>query len=143
MSEIHLYNEDCMTGMKRFPDKFWDLAIVDPEYGADIKGPCGRLERYGGLSSVNSNPPTDEYFMELYRVSTHSIIWGGNYFKLNPCKCFIVWDKKQPQASSYAQAEYAWTNLEGTAKIFEKRIIGADEIRIHPTQKPVALYKWL
>jgi len=140
---IELLNIDCMEYMKTVPDKGFDLAVVDPEYGADIKGPCGRLERYGGLRSVNSRPPADNYFSELYRVSKQSIVWGGNYFRMPPCKCFIVWDKKQPQKASYAQAEYAWTNLEGTAKIFEKRVINADTYRIHPTQKPVDLYFWI
>ena len=140
---IRMFNMDCMTAMKDMPEKAYDLAIVDPEYGADIKGPCGRFERYGGLKSVNSNPPTSEYFAQLFRVSRHSIVWGANYFTMPPCKCFIIWDKKQPQTASYAQAEYAWTNLDGTSKIFEKRIIGADDYRIHPTQKPVRLYEWL
>lgn len=140
---VNIYNMDCMIAFQSMKDREYDLAIVDPEYGADIKGPCGRLERYGGLKSVNSKPPTNEYFTELLRVSNHAIVWGGNYFALPPCKCFIIWDKKQPQTASYAQAEYAWTNLDGTAKIFEKRVIGADTYRIHPTQKPVALYQWL
>lgn len=132
-----------MDLMREYADKAFDLAIVDPPYGGDFKGPCGRFERYGGLDSANRNPPTVSYFAELWRVSRRAIVWGGNYFGLPPCKCFIIWDKKQPQTASYAQAEYAWTNLDGTAKIYEQRVIGADDNRIHPTQKPVRLYEWL
>jgi site-specific DNA-methyltransferase (adenine-specific) len=138
-----VYHGDCMEFMAQFPDNYFELAIVDPPYGASFLGPCGRFEKYGGLDSVNKNPPSESYFTELWRVSKNSIIWGGNYFNMPPCKCFIIWDKKQPQTASYAQAEYAWTNLIGTSKIFEKRVIGADFKRIHPTQKPVALYEWL
>ena len=146
MAEIKLNQiilADCMDIMRDIPDKYFELAIVDPPYGADFIGPCGRLDRYGGLDSCNINPPDNQYFSELFRVSSLVVIWGGNYFALPPCKCFIIWDKKQPQTATYAQAEYAWTNLPGTSKIFYKRVIGADDIRIHPTQKPVDLYRWL
>jgi len=86
--------------------------------------------------------PEPEYFSELFRISKHSIIWGGNYFDLPPSRNFIVWRKKTISENfSMAMAEYAWTNIPGNAKIFEYH--PQDPKRFHPTQKPVALYKWL
>ena len=89
--------------------------------------------------------PVDEYFDELFRVSEHQIIWGGNYFGLPPNRNFIIWRKKTiSETFSMAMVEYAWTNIEGNAKFFECAPQGtARSKRFHPTQKPVALYKWL
>lgn len=87
--------------------------------------------------------PPEEYFRELFRVSRHAIIWGGNYFGLPPARNFIVWDKKLPEDFSMAMAEYAWTNLPGNAKIFRKVPQDPTGQRFHPCQKPVELYAWL
>jgi site-specific DNA-methyltransferase (adenine-specific) len=139
-----VYHEDCISGLKRFPDNFFDLAVVDPPYGIGMdKNPCGRLSRYGSVSQADNNIPTEEYFAELIRTSKNQIIWGGNYFNLPPTRCFIIWDKQQPEGVSFAMCEYAWTSFKTSAKIFYKRPQGADEYRIHPTQKPVALYDWI
>ena len=127
--------------MREMPDKAFDLAIVDPEYGANFQGPCGRFERYGSLQSVNSKPPTDEYFQQLFRVSANQIIWGGNYFNLGHTRGFVIWDKLQPEGVSFASCEFAWSSFERSARTFYQRPQG--EIRIHPTQKPTELYKWL
>ena len=118
------YNMDCMAGMKLFPDKYFDVAIVDPPYGI--------------------NAPTEEYFKELFRVSKNQIIWGGNYFNLPPTKCFVVWDKVQPW-DAFSQAEIAWTSYNLPAKLFRYSNTGGanSEKRIHPTQKPIALYEYL
>ena len=144
MLDFGFYNMDCMDGMKEFPDKFFDLAIVDPPYGIGMdKNPCGRLSVYGSVAQADNNPPNKEYFDELFRVSKNQIIWGGNYFDLPPTRCFVIWDKKQPQGVSFAMCEYAWTSFNTSAKTFYLSPMNADIDRIHPTQKPIALYTWL
>ena len=98
---------DCMDGMKQFPDKYFDLAIVDPPYGIKVKNNMGR--RHGTKKSNypkaywDKVAPPPEYFMELFRVAKHSIIWGGNYFDLPPTKCFVIWDKPdKPENVTFA-----------------------------------------
>ena len=141
---IEYFNEDCMVGMARYSDKHFDLAIVDPPYGIGINS-SGRLGHYGGKGKTwDSCIPNEEYFKELQRVSKNQIIWGGNYFQLPPTRCFLIWDKQQPEGVSFASCEFAWTSYDLSAKTFYKRPQGQDGgNRIHPTQKPVALYKWL
>ena len=137
------YNEDCMEGMKRYPDKFFDLAIVDPPYGIGINS-SGRVGHYGGKGKKwDEQPPNEQYFTELLRVSKNQIIWGGNYFDLPPTRCFLIWDKKQPPGVSFASCEFAWTSFDASAKTFYMSPINIDEGRTHPTQKPIALYSWL
>ena len=132
----------CMEGMKQFPDKYFDLAVVDPPYGININS-SGRLGHYGGKKNWDQNTPDEEYFVELKRISKNQIIWGGNYFALPPTRCFLIWDKQQPEDVSFASCEYAWTSFNASAKTFYLRPQNADAIRIHPTQKPVALYDWI
>jgi len=140
---IEYFNEDCMVGMARYPDKYFDLAIVDPPYGIGITD-SGRLGKYNtNKNRWDDHAPTDDYFNELFRITKHQIVWGGNYFDLPPTRCFIIWDKKQPQGVSFASCELAWTNFEASAKTFYMSPMNTSENRIHPTQKPVALYKWL
>ena len=111
----------------------------------------GRSKKYqaeGGCPSDIRHwdfAPPPEYFEELFRVSRNQIIWGGNYFDLPPSRNFIVWHKLTISESfSMAMAEYAWTSIPGNAKVFECAPQGTvNEVRFHPTQKPVALYKWL
>lgn len=156
MLDFGFYNMDCMEGMKEFPDKYFDLAIVDPPYGIGLKGEnvirnkSDRLEPYD--TRWDSSAPSAEYFEELMRVSKNQIIWGGNYFLdyLGFCKAPIIWDKLNGD-SLYADGEMAWTSkgLPKNLKIFRHQWCGAfkdserDMQKIHPTQKPVALYKWL
>jgi site-specific DNA-methyltransferase (adenine-specific) len=178
ISEV--FNEDNMIGMARFPDKFFDLAIVDPPYGINAtemnmgsnttrsrndghgSGPAvsttvklkGRLNQGSGKLKnrlLNKSDigwdnaiPGPEYFAELKRVSTHQIIWGGNYFPLPPTRCIVCWDKRQPW-ENFSQWEMAWTSFDKPAALFSYSNTGGAnaEIKIHPTQKPVALYKWL
>lgn len=164
---ITFTNEDCMDGMSRYPDKHFDLAIVDPPY---FSGP-ERREYYGakrsrtGVSHIYTpsaqwSVPGKEYFDELIRVSERYIIWGCNYFDYRFAPGRIVWDKCNG-SSSYSDAEIAATNLFDSVRLFpymwngmmqgksmrEGRIQrgnkSLNEIRIHPTQKPVALYAWL
>jgi len=133
---------DCMEGMKQFPDKYFELAIVDPPYGISITD-SGRLGKYNvNGNRWDDNIPTDDYFNELFRVSENQIIWGGNYFPLPPTRGFIIWDKKQPEGVSFASCEFAWSSFDRSAKTFYFSPM-QDKYRFHPTQKPVALYKWL
>lgn len=138
------YNMDCMEGMKDIPDKYFDLAIVDPPYGIGINS-SGRLGHYGGSGKTwDSEIPNESYFKELFRVSKNQIIWGGNYFEMKPTRGFVIWDKKQPEGVSFASCEYAWSSFDRSAKTFYMSPINAEKgFRIHPTQKPVTLYEWL
>jgi len=145
MAEINLYHGDCLEAMKEMPDKAYDLAIVDPPYGLGkaVVNSGGRFKRYENKNgNWDNETPTKEYFDELKRVSKNQIIWGGNYFELPTNKCFIIWDKGQPEGISFAMAEYAWASFDKVAQIFKHRSQGQDQ-RFHPTQKPVKLYKWL
>lgn len=141
---IELLNIDCMEYMAGLPDKAFDLAIVDPPYGIDINS-SGRLGHYGGKGKKwDQSIPSREYFDELKRVTSDQIIWGGNYFLdfLGSTRCFLLWDKQQPEGVSFASCEMAWTNFNASAKTFYYRPQG-DVNRIHPTQKPIKLYEWL
>lgn len=156
-----VYNEDCLIGMKRYPDKHFDLAIVDPPYGigADSqkesysqgKNGEGRRhrknwERKGWDDAI----PAVEYWAELFRVSKSQIVWGGNYMTehLKPSKCWLIWDKMQEFTGS--DFEMAWTSFDKASKAFRMTRIEAYSnnnknekdtgIKIHPTQKPIKLY---
>lgn len=149
MSISIVENRDCLEAMKEFPDKFFDLAIVDPPYAINRfkNGETSRLRKYGSLKSVNDERPTKEYFDELFRVSKNQIVWGFNHLcdLLPPTTEFIFWYKHQP-VETYSDGELAWTSFTKTAKCFDYAYfgnIGADTYRIHPTQKPVALYQWI
>ena len=141
-----------MELMKRTPDKYFDLAIVDPPYGVGVNMNAGRKKgekkRYKDKSWDNETPNQD-YFSELFRVSKNQIIWGGNYFTdfLEAKMGWIVWDKNVPEGVSFSDFELAWTSFDVAAKkvrIDYCGFIGLNgQKRIHPTQKPVALYKWL
>jgi site-specific DNA-methyltransferase (adenine-specific) len=149
--KIRITNEDNMLLMARYPDNYFDLAIVDPPYGINMgmghKGSDkrGDKNRYKTFSGGDNSIPNKEYFDELFRVSTNQIIWGANYMTefLAPKASWIIWDKKQPEDFSMAMAELAWSSFGSPMKIYQKRVVGADDVRVHPTQKPVALYKWL
>jgi site-specific DNA-methyltransferase (adenine-specific) len=142
-----IYNQDCMVGMAQYPDNYFDLAIVDPPYGIGMAGgKVGNSKKdYKKFAGADEKIPDKAYFAELFRVSKNQIVWGGNYMieHLFPMPCFLVWDKVQPEKFTMAMCEFAWTSFNSPAKIYKKRIVGADKVRIHPTQKPVALYSWL
>jgi len=129
-----------MDLMRGFPDKHFDLAIVDPPYGIGIA--ANPVRQAHDRKQWDADIPSMEYFAELRRVSSHQIIWGGNYFPLPPSQGFIIWDKGQPEDFSLAMCEYAWTSLQAPAKMFRRSVL-ADKSKIHPTQKPVELYTWL
>lgn len=148
LGNITMYHADCMDVMKTFKDNQFDLAIVDPPYGLfknnRFKG--GRFEIYNkeGKADKWDIAPTEEYFKELFRVSKNQIIWGANYFGLPKTRCFIVWEKTTISENfSMAMCEYAWTSFNRNAKLFKHAPQGIKYKRFHPTQKPVALYKFL
>jgi site-specific DNA-methyltransferase (adenine-specific) len=162
MLDFGFYNKDCVKGMKEFPDKYFELAIVDPPYGGVTLGGYASNKVSGGVARNRNDyildlwaqsAPSNEYFDELFRVSQNQIIWGGNYFIeqiARNSQCWIVWDKEKPEGVTYADVELAWTSFDRGAKIFRfawNGMIQGDmknkERKIHPTQKPVKLYKWL
>ncbi len=141
---IELLHCDCMEYMATVPDKYFDLAIVDPPYGIGDKFKGGKNGKMNFNEIVNKDwdkVPSDEYFAELQRVSKNQIIWGGNYFNLPPTRCFIVWDKIISEDFSLAMAELAWTSFDKLAKIYKLQV--PKNGKIHPTQKPIKLYEWL
>jgi site-specific DNA-methyltransferase (adenine-specific) len=144
---INLYNQDCMEAMSKMKNNHFDLAIVDPPYGLPKSSIHGRGKLKNRAMNRDSEKmhewdiaPKQEYFWELMRVSKNQIIWGGNHFPLPPTREIIVWDKCQPW-NNFSQVEMAWTSFNGPAQLFkyDNRTGG----KIHPTQKPVALYQWL
>ena len=139
---IRLFNCDCLTAMKEMPDNAFDLAIVDPPY-RDANQPTKDMRASGSMKTLEGRPSA-EYFDELLRVSENQIIWGANNFQLPQFKGFVVWDKVIPFDFTMSMAEMASLSPDlGTiSKICKLRASGADK-RIHPTQKPVVLYKWL
>lgn len=139
-SNIQLHNGDCMEALRGMEDNQFELAIVDPPYGIGISSNPVRQQHE--KKQWDSSIPDDCYFTELMRVSSHQIIWGGNYFDLPPSQGFLVWDKVQPHEFSLAMCEYAWMSQQKPANIWKRSVL-AERNKIHPTQKPVALYKWL
>ena len=136
-------NEDCMVGMARYPDKYFDLAIVDPPYGLNIAKEKPRVSgRWNYAPKQWDNAvPNKSYFDELSRVSKNQIIWGGNYYNLPPSRCWVIWDKQQP-VDNFADGEMAWTSFDKVVSFFRFSFM-ENKNKIHICQKPVALYKWL
>ncbi len=148
-AKSEVFNMDCIEGMKQYPDNYFELAIVDPPYGLE-RLQKGSL-RLGGTKGNYENKlswdkkPNEDYFKELFRVSKNQIVWGANNFILPPTEYFCIWDKKQT-VDNFATAEYAWVSmgLKKPAKIFTYSIHQHNQTnKIHPTQKPEKLYKWL
>lgn len=152
---IHLHNLDCLPEMRKMPDKAFELAIVDPPYGINAsKGVwgssnLGTVTNYG-RKVWDKKPPQKGYFTDLLRVSENQIICGGNYFidHLHSTPCMVVWDKLN--SGDFADCELLWTSFNTAVRKFTflwNGMLQGDmknkEIRIHPTQKPVALYEWL
>lgn len=154
-----------MDLMRETPDKFYDLCICDPPYGIGISNRNGSIGQKAGQGKITHYKfkswddfiPDEQYFKELFRVSKDQIIWGANYFSkyLPPSAGWVVWDKKQPVGISFAMAELAFTSINRSVQIFDcsRALIGnkvsnntrlaQQWAKIHPTQKPIALYKWL
>lgn len=153
MKSTHIYrslliNDDCINYLKSCKDDSFDIAIVDPPYGLpnSSKRGAGKLKnRIFPKSKIDWDiAPTEEYFKELFRVSKNQIIFGGNYFKLPPCRCFVIWDKMQ-NFENFSQCEFAWTSFKKPAKIFSMRSSGnyRRKCNWHPTSKPILLYEYL
>lgn len=164
------YNMDCMEGMKQIPDKFFELAIIDPPYGIGESGGNNKTrsklvesKQYKDYEGFDKEPPGKEYFDELFRISKNQIIFGANHFISHipyNSSCWIVWDKCNGN-NDFADCELAWTSYNTAVRQFRYMWAGMmqgksiaeghiqqgdkskNEIRIHPNQKPVALYKWL
>lgn len=147
-SGLTLIHGDCMEYLATLPDGAFDLAVVDPEYGINAARQSfgfsvrSRMEKKGW----DKNPPDKKYFDELFRASENQIVWGGNYFPLPPSRCFVVWDKGPSfRNRDFAECEQAWVSIDGNARIinYDPLANGDYKNRIHHTQKPVALYRWL
>lgn len=139
-----VYLMDCIEGMKQFPDKIFDLAVVDPPYGIGAgKGvgvTRGKENQYT-VKDWDSSIPEQNYWDELWRVSKNQIVWGGNYMTdyLKPSRGWIYWQKMM--GGNYADGELAWTSFDRNLKEFTKRSDQGN--RFHPTQKPIKLYDWI
>ena len=159
MSKSIALNIDCMEYMATVPDKYFDLAIVDPPYGIGESGANNHTRSklavakdYKPFAGDDLKAPDKEYFEQLMRVSKNQIIFGANHFISKipfDSHCWIVWDKENGE-NDFADCELAWTSFESAVRKFEFRWAGMlqenmknKEVRIHPTQKPVALYEWL
>lgn len=159
MLDFGYYNMDCKEGMKEFPDKYFDLAIIDAPYGIGENGDKNhtrtkltKAKDYKPFSGDDIQPPDDTYFKELFRISKNQIIWGANHFISKipyDSHCWIVWDKDNG-INDFADCELAWTSFDTAVRKIRYRWQGMlqenmanKEIRIHPTQKPVALYEWI
>jgi len=148
---IQITNEDNMELMARYPDKYFDLAIVDPPYGIGIDGQKesfkkgSQIRKKHDFKNWDNEIPKDDYFQELFRVSKNQIIWGGNYFTeyLKPTKGWIFWYKGQ-QDLTMSDGEMAWTSIKTVTRMVNiHRTHLWQEKPDHPTQKPSKLYKWL
>jgi site-specific DNA-methyltransferase (adenine-specific) len=150
-------NMDCMEFMKQFPDKFFDLAVVDPPYGINMDGGVIGISRKAkntaySIKDWDKAAPEKSYFDELIRVSKNQIIFGANHFISRialDSSCWIVWNKENGN-NPFADCELAWTSFKTAVRMFTYRWQGMlqgnmkdKEIRIHPTQKPRALYAWI
>ena len=151
------YNMDCMSGMEMYPDKHFDLAIVDPPYGikqdghrANNRSKLAKSKKYH-KALWNMSAPDGAFFEELFRISKNQIIFGANHFISKipiDSSCWIVWDKNN--SGHFADCELAWTSFGTAVRQFTYTWNGMvqedmrdKEIRIHPTQKPIALYRWI
>jgi site-specific DNA-methyltransferase (adenine-specific) len=154
-----VFNMDCVEAMKGYPDNYFDLAIVDPPYGIGedgsknhTRGELAVAKNYKSFSGQDKEPPSHEYFEELIRISKNQIIWGANHFISRipfDSSCWVVWDKDNGE-TDFADCELAWTSFKTAVRKFKWKWSGMlqqdmknKESRIHPTQKPVALYRWL
>jgi site-specific DNA-methyltransferase (adenine-specific) len=146
---VKITNEDNMKMMLKYPDGYFDLAIVDPPYGILNKTKRGGDHKFNMEEYLKwDKKPNQDFFNELFRVSKNQIIWGGNYFghlwsRSEYNKCYIIWDKKQPESlNNFSMAEMAWTSLDKPSKIFSYSV-RRNRNKMHPTQKPLVLYEWI
>jgi site-specific DNA-methyltransferase (adenine-specific) len=151
MANIKLINADCLVELKKYNDNYFDFAIVDPPYGINVDNNKKDNLVMSKHKSKNWDkyPPTQEYWKELFRVSKNQIVWGGNYFPLPLKKGWICWDKLNPLKGKFSDFELAWTSFLNCDRIYKQEWIGfgrkfrEKESSIHPTQKPIDLYRWI
>lgn len=168
MSKIILTCEDNMRLMSRYPDNYFHLAVVDPNYGIkenahrnnQSRSKLAKPKKYRNVT-WDQPPPTDEYFRELFRVSKNQVIWGGNYFLdyLPATRCMLIWDKVNGN-SHFADVEIAWTSFQTSSRLFRFVWNGMcqgqpgngaavqgdkslNQNRIHECEKPIPLYRWI
>ena len=134
-----IHHADCLEFMRQLPDKCIDLVLTDPPYGIGISSNPVRQQHT--KKDWDSSIPMQEVFQEIMRVSKQQIIWGGNYFNLPASQGFFVWDKLQPEDFSLAMCEMAYSSIQAPAKMFRYSVL-KEQDKIHPTQKPVQLFKW-
>lgn len=166
-----IYCGDCLEVMKEIEDKSVDLVLTDPPYGIgeargknNNRGSLPLSRKWLGTKNTtgagvpstkfpvlewDNQPPTKEYFTEMFRISKSQIIFGGNYFELPPTPCYIVWDKDNGD-TDFADCELAWTSFKTAVRKYTYQWNGMlqgdmahKEKRFHPTQKPVALFRWI
>ena len=149
---MNITNEDNMELMARYPDKYFDLAIVDPPYGINVNMNAGRKKdtrsKKRALKKWDTQSPDAEYFKQLFRVSKNQIVWGANYMTEHlPIKMgWIFWDKFVAAGCSFSDGELAWTSFDKALKkafIPYSGFIGMEGEKFHPTTKPIKLYKWI
>jgi len=150
-ANIQIYNKDCLLAMREMEDNEFDLAIVDPPYGINRSKNFG-MKKFGWVqhkrTDWDNKIPTAEYFEQLFRISKNQIIWGGNYMVeyLKPSMGWVFWDKGQRNFST-SDGELAYSSFQRKLKVLDlnrrKTLADNGGVTIHPTQKPVALYKWL
>ena len=141
------YNDDCMNWLPKCPPDFFELAIVDPPYMENNKALTTLGKKRTAFNVESFSPPTKDYFTELFRVSKNQIIWGGNYFDLPISRGWVCWDKMNAM-DKFSDFELAWTSFDVTTNLFKYCnnggfIVSGMDAKIHPTQKPIKLYKWL
>jgi len=148
---INFYLCDNIEFMKTKPDKYYDISIVDPPYGIGANKMTlgnGKKKIYRGRADWDNTIPTAEYFEQLFRVSKNQVVWGGNYMTeyLKPTGAWLFWDKGTGE-NDFADGELAWTSYNGALRKINKSWVGANAKdgleRIHPTQKPIYLYRWI
>ena len=151
MEGINLIHGDSLQALKGYGDNHFDLAIVDPPYGIDVtKMTLGNAKKKlkSKEKDWDNEVPSEAYFKELFRVSKNQLIWGGNYFDLPNSRFWIVWDKNNGE-SDFADGEMCWGSFDKPMRIKRVNWCGSackhetGQNKIHPTQKPIALYRWL
>jgi site-specific DNA-methyltransferase (adenine-specific) len=135
-----LYLGDCRDVLPTLPQ--FEAVVTDPPYGINITK-SSRLSKERGFDTAHwdAATPPPELLAAILAAAPKQVIWGGNYFALPPCRCFLIWDKDN-DGRDFADCEFAWTNIDAVARIFRMRPMNMDGGKVHPTQKPDRLMRW-